>query len=134
MSRLSDGLLSGKHHREGDTDKGNCRVAFDFPPVNKDHAFDCIDVMRGIADKRKVSVAHIALAWLLHRPVVASVIIGVKCLDQPDDNIAAAKLELDHDELAALDKISALPDAYPTWMLDRQGECWRNQVTSSRKC
>ncbi|HZX71157.1 MAG TPA: aldo/keto reductase [Rhodanobacter sp.] len=130
-SPLSGGLLSGKYHREGDADKGNRRAAFDFPPVDKDHAFDCIDVMRGIADRRRVSVAQIALAWLLHQSVVTSVIIGAKRLDQLDDNIAAAKLELDQDELAELDKVSALPDAYPTWMLERQGEYRRKQLASA---
>lgn len=132
-SPLSGELLSGKYRREGDADKGDRRAAFDFPPVNKDHAFDGIDAMRGIAGKREVSVAQIALAWLLHPSVVTSVIIGAKRLDQLDDDIAAASLELDKDELAALDKVSALPDAYPTWMLERQGEYRRRQLASSGK-
>lgn len=132
-SPLSGGLLSGKYHRDGDADKGDRRVAFDFPPVDKAHAFDCIDVMRVIADKRQVSVAQVALAWLLHQAVVTSVIIGAKRLDQLDDNIAAAKLELDQDELAELDKVSALPESYPAWMLERQGEYRRKQLASAGK-
>ncbi len=132
-SPLSGGLLSGKYQRGGETDKGDRRAAFDFPPVNKDHAFDCIDAMRIIADKRKVSVAQIALAWLLHQSVVTSVIIGAKRLDQLDDNLAASEVELDHDELASLDKISALSKTYPTWMLERQGEYRRKQLGSSGK-
>ncbi|MEO8809366.1 MAG: aldo/keto reductase [Rhodanobacter sp.] len=132
-SPLSGGLLSGKYHREGDADKGNRRAVFDFPPVDKDHAFDCIDVMRGIADKRKVSVAQIALAWLLHQPAVTSVIIGAKRLDQLDDNIAATRIELEKDELAALDEVSSLPETYPTWMLERQGEYRRKQLASASR-
>ena len=132
-SPLSGGLLSGKYHREGEVEKGSRRAAFDFPPVNKDRAFDCIDVMRGIADKRKVSVAQIAIAWLLHQPAVTSVIIGAKRMDQLDDNIAATKITLDKNEMAALDKVSILPEEYPTWMFERQGEYRRKQLASASK-
>jgi aryl-alcohol dehydrogenase-like predicted oxidoreductase len=129
-SPLSGGLLSGKYHRDGDAEQDGRRATFDFPPVDKEHAFDCIDVMRGFAEKRNVSVAQIALAWLLHQPVVTSVIIGAKRLDQLDDNIAATRIILEHDELAALDKVSVLPEQYPTWMLERQGEYRRKQLAS----
>ena len=62
---------------------------FDFPPVNQERAYDCIDVMRPIAEARGVSVAQIALAWLLHQPQVTSVIIGAKRREQLADNLAA---------------------------------------------
>ena len=64
-SPLAGGLLSGKFGREGEAEKGSRRASFDFPPVNTERGYDCIEVMRGIADKRGVSVAQIALAWLL---------------------------------------------------------------------
>lgn len=121
-SPLAGGLLSGKYSREGEAEKGNRRASFDFPPVNKDRAFDCVDAMRGMADKRSVSVAQIALAWVLHQSAVTSVIIGAKRMDQLEDNLASAEVELDSDELAALEKVSALPAEYPGWMLERQGE------------
>ncbi|REN18881.1 aldo/keto reductase, partial [Mycobacterium tuberculosis] len=69
--------------------------------------YDCIDVMRGLAEARGVSVAQIALAWLLHQQVVTSVIIGAKRTEQLDDNIAATAIKLTADELATLDKVSA---------------------------
>ena len=119
-SPLAGGLLSGKVDRHTETEKGTRRATFDFPPVNRERAYDCIDAMRVLAEARKVSVAQIALAWLLHQPVVTSVIIGAKRVDQLDDNIAATAITLSADELAALDKASALPPEYPGWMLERQ--------------
>lgn len=98
-SPLAGGLLSGKYSRDGKGEEGSRRLAFDFPPVNKDRAFDCIDVMRVIAEAKGVSVAQIALAWLLHQPVVSSVIIGAKRPDQLEDNIAATHIRLTEEEL-----------------------------------
>lgn len=127
-SPLAGGLLSGKYSRDGKGEEGSRRLEFDFPPVNKDRAFDCIDVMRVIAEAKGVSVAQIALAWLLHQPVVSSVIIGAKRPDQLDDNIAATHIRFTDDELRQLDAVSALPREYPAWMLERQGEYRRNQL------
>ena len=127
-SPLAGGLLSGKYDRDGQSAAGSRRLAFDFPPVNKDRAFDCVDVMRTIAESKGVSVAQIALAWLLHQKAVTSVIIGAKRVDQLDDNIAATGVQLSDDELKQLDAVSALPREYPGWMLERQGEYRRNQL------
>jgi aryl-alcohol dehydrogenase-like predicted oxidoreductase len=120
-SPLAGGLLSGKYNRDGSGPEGARRVSFDFPPVNKDRAFDAIDVMAEIAKAKDVSVARIALAYVLHKPFVTSVIIGAKSVEQLDDNIAASEVVLSADELARLDAVSALPAEYPGWMLERQG-------------
>ena len=127
-SPLAGGLLSGKFGRDGQGEAGSRRLEFDFPPVNKDRAFDCVDVMRVIAEAKGVSVAQIALAWLLHQPVVSSVIIGAKRQQQLDDNLAAVDIRLSEEELRQLDAVSALPREYPGWMLERQGEYRRNQL------
>jgi aryl-alcohol dehydrogenase-like predicted oxidoreductase len=119
-SPLAGGLLSGKYDREGNGPEGSRRATFDFPPVNKDRAFDCVDVMRAIAEARGVSVARIALAWVLHQSFVMSVIIGAKTTEQLDDNLAATEIKLTAEELARLDKVSALPPEYPGWMIERQ--------------
>jgi aryl-alcohol dehydrogenase-like predicted oxidoreductase len=119
-SPLAGGLLSGKYDREGNGPEGSRRASFDFPPVNKDRAFDCVDVMREIAEARGVSVARIALAWVLHQRFVMSVIIGAKTTEQLDDNLAATSIKLTEEELARLDKVSALPPEYPGWMIERQ--------------
>jgi aryl-alcohol dehydrogenase-like predicted oxidoreductase len=119
-SPLAGGLLSGKFDRDGKGPEGSRRLNFDFPPVNRERAFASIDAMRPIAEAHGVSVARIALAWLLHQPVVTTVIIGAKNIEQLDDNIAATKVKLTPDELAALDQVSALPAEYPEWMIARQ--------------
>ncbi|RFU44655.1 aldo/keto reductase [Paraburkholderia sp. DHOC27] len=131
-SPLAGGLLSGKYGREQKGEQGSRRTTFDFPPVNKERAYDCIDVMRGIAETKKVSVAQVALAWLLHQRSVMSVIVGAKKVEQLDDNIAATQVELNADELSKLDAVSALPSEYPGWMLERQGEIRRDQIKASR--
>lgn len=127
-SPLAGGLLSGKYSRDGQGEAGSRRLAFDFPPVEKERAFDCIDVMREIATAKGVSVAQIALAWLLHQKVVTSVIVGAKRPDQLADNIAATAIRLSVDELKQLDAVSALPNEYPGWMLERQGGYRREQL------
>jgi aryl-alcohol dehydrogenase-like predicted oxidoreductase len=120
-SPMAGGLLSGKFTRDGAGPNGARRVTFDFPPVNRDRAWDCVDAMKPIADARGVSVARIALAYVLAKPFVTTVIIGARTNEQLDDNLAAAEIELTADEVAALDAASALPPEYPGWMLERQG-------------
>ena len=120
-SPLAGGLLSGKFARDGSGPEGARRVTFDFPLVNKDRAFDCVDAMRGIATARGVSVAQIALAWVLHQKFTMSVIIGAKTVEQLDDNLAATDIRLTPEEVARLDEVSTLPPEYPGWMIARQG-------------
>ena len=127
-SPLAGGLLSGKYGREQQGEEGSRRTNFDFPPVNKDRAWDCIDVMRPIAEARGVSVAQIALAWLLHQPQFTSVIIGAKRPEQLADNLAATDVRLNAEELHKLDECSRLPPEYPGWMFERQGETRRKQL------
>ena len=119
-SPLAGGLLSGKYSRADEQGDGGRRANFDFPPIDKNRAYDIIDAMRPIAEVKGVSVAQIALAWLLHQPVVSTVIIGAKRLDQLQDNLGAVEVVLTAEERAALDEVSKLPPEYPRWMIDRQ--------------
>jgi len=119
-SPLAGGLLSGKFDIGNETSGEGRRAGFDFPPVDRDRARVAVDAMRAIATSKGVTVAQIALAWLLHQPVVTSVIIGAKRIDQLTDNIASTKVKLSPDELATLDAVSALPSEYPGWMFERQ--------------
>jgi aryl-alcohol dehydrogenase-like predicted oxidoreductase len=130
-SPLAGGLLSGKFGRDQPGEEGSRRASFDFPPVNRDRAWACVDAMRPMAEARGVSVAQIALAWLLHRPQVTTVIVGAKRPDQLADNIAATRVTLDADELQQLDAVSALPAEYPGWMFARQGENRRKQIAEA---
>src|ERR1700749_1546238 len=120
-SPLAGGLLSGKFGPGSNGPEGARRVAFDFPPVDKDRAWTCIDAMREIGNARGVSVARVALAYVLAKPFVTTVIIGAKTMEQLDDNLEAAKFSLTADEMKKLDDVSALPGEYPGWMLARQG-------------
>ena len=120
-SPLAGGLLSGKFDREGKGPQGSRRVNFDFPPVNRDRLFDCVDAMREIAQAHKTTVAGIAIAWLLHRPFVTSVIVGAKNNEQLDANLAATGIRLTEEDMRKLDQVSALPPEYPGWMIERLG-------------
>ncbi|MBB3186516.1 aldo/keto reductase [Microbacter margulisiae] len=118
-SPLAGGFLSGKYTRNNSSGEGR-RVNFDFPPINKEKAYDIIDVMQRIANEKNSSVAQIALAWLLHQPVVTSVIIGAKNQTQLTDNLKAASIKLTEKDLDDLNEVSKLMPEYPQWMIDRQ--------------
>jgi len=119
-SPLAGGLLSGKYSRNTSPGEGR-RVNFDFPPVNREKAYNIIDVMQEIAKNRDVSVAQVALSWVLHQPAVSTIIIGAKNPQQLDDNLKAIDLSLDAADLQKLDAVSKLAPEYPAWMLERQG-------------
>ena len=119
-SPLAGGLLSGKFGRDFAGPNDARRTRFDFPPVNRERAYDIVDAIRPIASRHGVSVARVALAWLLHQKGVMSVIVGAKTAEQLADNIAAATLRLSDDDRTALDQASALSPEYPRWMLERQ--------------
>jgi aryl-alcohol dehydrogenase-like predicted oxidoreductase len=119
-SPLAGGLLSGKFSRENQKPEGARRSGFDFPLVDKERTWKILDAMKPIAAAHDCSAARIALAWLLAKPVVTSVIIGAKRLEQLEDNIAAVGIVLTPQELAKLDEVSALPPEYPGWMLKFQ--------------
>lgn len=119
-SPLAGGLLSGKYDRATAQAGDSRRDAFDFPPVNKERAWNVVDVMRELASQHQTSVASIALAWLLHQPVVTSVIIGAKTMVQLEDNLKAVDVKLTENDLKRLNEVSSLPSEYPQWMIERQ--------------
>ena len=139
-SPLAGGLLSGKFSRENQQPQDSRRSAFDFPLVDKDRTWRILEAMAPIAKAHACSPARIALAWLLAKPVVTSIIIGARRLDQLHDNLAAVELRLTQDEVRSLDEVSALPAEYPGWMLPFQGgdrlgvrdrPLWETRVPSS---
>jgi len=118
-SPLAGGFLSGKYTRENQQAEGRRGGSgFDFPPVNKDLAFDIIDKLRPMAEAKGSTVASLALAWLLHQPVVSTVIIGAKKMDQLEDNLTAVDVKFTTEELQQLDEVSKLASEYPDWMLE----------------
>jgi aryl-alcohol dehydrogenase-like predicted oxidoreductase len=120
-SPLAGGLLSGKFSRANQKPEASRRSDFDFPLVDKERTWKILDVMAPIAKAHNCSSARIALAWLLAKPIVTSIIIGAKRLDQLQDNIAAEDLKLTPEQIKQLDDVSALPLEYPGWMLPFQG-------------
>jgi aryl-alcohol dehydrogenase-like predicted oxidoreductase len=131
-SPLAGGLLSGKLSDGGAAAEGSRRAAMDFPPVDRPRATAVIDVMRPIARDHGVSIAQIALAWLLYRPQVTSVTIGVKRVEQLDDNIGATTVQLSSEDLRRLDEVSRLPMEYPGWMMASWGATRQQQLDATK--
>ncbi|WP_283644480.1 aldo/keto reductase [Marinovum algicola] len=113
-SPLASGFLSGKYTR--DSEASGRRANFDYPPIDKDLGFDIVDVLTDIAETKAASVAQIALAWLLHKPGVTSVIVGARKEAQLVDNLGAANIVLSEEEMARLDTVSALKPEYPGYL------------------
>jgi len=120
-SPLAGGYLSGKYSPGGEGEIEGRRKTFDFPPLDKAKADALVAAMRPIAKAHGTSVARVALAYVLAKPWVTSVIIGARTEAQLNDNLEAGKLKLDAGEIAKLDALSALTPEYPHWMLERQG-------------
>lgn len=118
-SPLAGGFLTGKFTREG-SDSGSRRADFDFPPIDKEKAYDLVDAMGEIAKTQDASIAQIALAWVRQKAGITSTIIGAKTLEQLDANIKSTQVQLTSDDLAKIDAISPLPMQYPGWMVERQ--------------
>jgi aryl-alcohol dehydrogenase-like predicted oxidoreductase len=116
-SPLAGGLLSGKYDSDVESQKDARLLKIAYPPVDQNRARACIGAMREIAMAHHVSVARVALAWLLAKPHVMSVIIGARTEDQLADNLAAAALTLSAEEIARLDDVSKLAPEYPTWSM-----------------
>jgi aryl-alcohol dehydrogenase-like predicted oxidoreductase len=114
-SPLAGGFLSGKYTRENLKDSENRLASFDFLPFDKEAGFSVVEKMREIASRHEASVAQIAIAWLLAKPVVSSVIVGASKPHQLEDNLKAADLKLSEEEVAELDAITAPTPLYPNW-------------------
>lgn len=120
-SPLAGGFLSGKYKRNATGEEGRRTATFDFPPLNKDRAFDVIDALTPMAAAKSATVAQLALAWLLHQKAVTTVIIGANKLEQLDDNLKAIEFKFTSEELSQLNEVSKLPAEYPGWMFERTG-------------
>lgn len=127
-SPLAGGLLSGKFDLETPGPEGARRTTFDFPPVDRERAKKVLAAMRAVSLSMGISVARVALAWLLTRPCVTSIIIGAKTREQLVDNLAASDEHLSAENVAQLDATSALPSEYPGWMVERQDRDRRPQA------
>jgi len=116
-SPLAGGLLSGKYRRGQDAPAGSRHVTdWDEPPVyDEDALYDTIDVLVQVADGHGVSAAQVALAWLLGRPTISSIVIGARTDEQLADNLKAVELQLSDEERHRLEEVSRPPLLYPYW-------------------
>ena len=131
-SPLAGGLLSGKFSRGGQEAEGSRRSGFAFPPVEMDRAYTIIEVLQELAAHRRVSVAQLALAWLLHQPRVTSVLLGTKTIAQLEDNLGAVDIVLSAEERQQLGDAGSLPAEYPGWMLEFWSRERAEQLSGSR--
>ncbi len=115
-SPLASGFLSGKYSKENPVPEGSRRAKFDFPPVDIDKGYKVVDALRTIAEKHQASIAQVALAWVMQRSFVSSVLIGATKLEQLDDNLKSALLTLDQEDLRTIEELTALQPPYPAWM------------------
>jgi aryl-alcohol dehydrogenase-like predicted oxidoreductase len=116
-SPLAGGLLSGKYRRDQPPPSGSRRAdgAHEPPVYDEDKLYDTIEVLVAIAERHQVSPARVALAWLLARPGITSVIVGARTDEQLADNLAAVTVELSGMEQAELERVSRPPLIYPFW-------------------
>ena len=116
-SPLAGGLLTGKYRRGQPAPAGTRHAgSWSEPPVYDEHKlYDTVEVLVSVAEAHGVSAAQVALAWLLERPGITSVIVGARTDDQLADNLAAATLELTTEERARLEAVSRPPLPYPFW-------------------
>ena len=119
-SPLAGGFLTGKYSREGSKTDGSRRETFDFPPINKDRAYDLVDVFKSIGGQYNVTPAQVALAWVRQQPGITSTIIGAKTVAQVNDNIKSTSFDLSADDLKKIDEVNPTPFIYPAWMVNRQ--------------
>lgn len=115
-SPLAGGLLSGKISRAGGADPGSRRAHIDFPPIKAEHGYRVIEALAPVAARHGVSAARVALAWVLAQEGVTCAIVGARRVEQLQDNLQALDLQLTPDDLADLDRATALPRAYPGWV------------------
>ena len=118
-SPLAGGFLSGRYTRK-DPPGGKGRLAnFDFLPTDKEKGYALIDRLQAMAADHKATVAQLALAWLLSKDYVSTILMGASNVRQFDDNIGAFNVKLSSDELNELDQLTKPNPVYPNWFQER---------------
>jgi aryl-alcohol dehydrogenase-like predicted oxidoreductase len=117
-SPLASGFLSGKYTRQTLSDPSNRLSGFDILPFDKEQGFRLVERMRAIANAHDASVAQVAIAWLLAREAVTSVIVGSTKVSQLEDNLKAVAVTLTAAQTAELDAATVLAPVYPNFFMD----------------
>ena len=118
-SPLAGGFLSGKYTRENPQGDGGRLTGFDMLPYDREKGHTVVDKLREIAKAHGVSPAQIALAWLLGKRGVTSILVGANKLTQLEDNLAAVGVQLSAEQSAQLDQLTAPAPLYPHWFTQR---------------
>lgn len=127
-SPLAGGFLSGKYTRESPTPEGARLNQFKLPPIDVEKGYDVVDVIKPIAQAHSASPAQVAIAWILTKPFISSVIVGANKMHQLEDNLKAANLTLSASEVHQLDTLTSPQSLYPGWM---QALGWDAQVKAA---
>jgi aryl-alcohol dehydrogenase-like predicted oxidoreductase len=114
-SPLAGGFLTGRYTRSNPQGDGGRLSAFDIIPFDRERGYDVVDALAGMARAHGVSIAAVALAWLLTRSVVASVLVGASKLAQLQDNLRALEVKLTSEDLRTIDRLTEPPAIYPNW-------------------
>ncbi len=112
-SPLSSGFLTGKYTRENPQPTDGRLNTFDLGLFDREKGYDVVEIVQSIARKHSSTATAVSIAWLLTRPAVSSIIVGISKLSQLDDNLAGLSLTLDSEDLERLDTATALPMRYP---------------------
>ena len=118
-SPLAGGFLTGKYTRENPQGDGGRLTGFDMLPYDREKGHTVVDKLREIAKVHNASPAQIALAWLLRKPSVASILIGANKIAQLDDNLGAISVALSDEQMTQLDELTAPAPLYPHWFSAR---------------
>lgn len=117
-SPLAGGFLAGKYTRANPAPAGTrFGEAGQFVPFDKELGYRVVDVLKIVAGRHGVSPARVALAWVLSRPAVSSVIIAARRKEHLEDNIQAVDLKLTEEDIRQLDQVSDPGTPYPKWMV-----------------
>ena len=123
-SPLAGGFLTGKYRRDQQSHPEGSRFSTSkfgaFPPVDREQGFRVVDHLLDLARKYETTPTTLAIKWLLTRPGVTSVIIGIRGIDQFDANLEATTIDLPQEALDELTQLSQPPVLYPNWMIQRQ--------------
>lgn len=115
-SPLASGFLSGKYTRETPVPEDARRNKFQFPPIDLEKGYEVVDLLKQIAQNHGVSPAQVAIAWILTKPFISSIIIGANKMQQLEDNLGAVELKLSVQEVEKLEELTAPQPLYPGWM------------------
>lgn len=127
-SPLAGGFLSGKYTREQPTPEGARLNQFKIPPIDVERGYEVVDVLKQIAQTHEATPAQVAIAWMLTKSFISSIIIGANKMQHLEDNLGGVNLKLSASEVGKLDTLTQPQPQYPGWM---QSMGWDSKVKTA---